>query len=129
MSETDADLTFNRVACPACFRHGRDVSVGFAVAGLGFYPLVRLPRIEERPEPDDPFLVSVSAGGESIEVGVHPPIWRSASGRMPMMLSRTADRFVRCRYGHTMRIPPIERLDRILWREGDPIYLPAAPRV
>jgi hypothetical protein len=129
MREADADPTFNRVACPACFRRGRDVSVGFAVEGLGFYPLVRLPRIEERPEPDDPLLVSVSAGGESIEVGVHPPIWRSASGRMPMMLVRTADRFVRCRYGHTMRIPPIEGLDRILWREGDPIYLPAATRV
>jgi hypothetical protein len=97
------------------------VSVGFAVEGLGFYPLVRLPRIEERPEPDDPLLVSVRAGGESIEVGVHPPIWRSASGRMPVMLLRSQDPTVRCRRGHILRVPPIEGLDRILWREGDPI--------
>jgi hypothetical protein len=132
--EVDVELEFRRACCPVCARRGRDVTVGFAVEGHGFFPLIRRPKQEEADWEtlDDLGMVFSQHFGASYisDETFRPPIWPSSSTRVPEELER-AHGPVTCRRGHRLKVPSNDDLDRMLKRirGNDAIYLPVVPGV
>jgi hypothetical protein len=121
-----------RACCPACHRRGRQVTVGFLVQNHGLYALTRRPRGIMDYEADTDSLAMLywqtTAGAAYLtDETFRPPIWPE-SLRMPPELERVNERTIRCRYGHELRVPGHDDLDRMLARVRghDVIYLPAA---
>ena len=129
--ETDVELKSCRACCPVCHRRGRQVVVGFAVEGHGFFPLTRRPRQEERAFDDAIGMLIWQHYGASYvtDTTFRPPIRPGASTRMPEELTRTQGP-VTCRYGHRLSVPGRAAIDRMLERirGSDVVFLPAAGR-
>jgi hypothetical protein len=100
------------------------VTVGFVVAGHGLYGLTRSARDSIDDEADlDLLFHQVADGAAWLTDGrFHPPVWPDST-RMPPELARVRERTIRCRYGHTLRVPSTAAIDRMLEATSGPIYL------
>lgn len=113
------------------------MTLGWLVESRGFFAVARLPKeavLQEQcdlEDPDDVILLLRQTLGDAFldleDSILRPPLWRN-SIRLPTKLSRTEGPVTSCRYGHRLKVPPTDELDRMLKRvrgANDVIYLPA----